>query len=119
MDRRPVRAAALLCIGKGSHQLEERSLVSDPIDLLSVYADSRQAPWATDARPSPRALAAEPVGLAALAEASGLKGRALRDVLAGQSRPRRAAREEPTALPDRTPAPIRHACAGCGAPLPS
>ena len=119
VDRRPVRAAGLLCIGKEPHHLEERSLVSDPNDQLSIHADCRQAPWATDALPGPRALAAEPDGLAALAEASRLKGRALRGVLAGRSRPRRVAREELTALLDRTPAPIPHACPGCGAPLPS
>lgn len=113
LRRRPVRAAGMLCIGKEAHRLDERSLVSDLDEVLSVYADPRRAPWAADVVPKLRALAADSGGAAKLREASGLSRRALRDVLAGRSRPREgAARALLTLAKGVTPLAGR-VCSGC------
>ncbi len=115
--QRPVRAGGAVCIGKEAHRLEERDLVTDLDDLVSVYADPRREPWTMEVLPKLRALAADLGAIAMMAERSGLKPRALRDVIAGRSRPRVRARELLTKLvATRHPHDGRR-CTGCGGPI--
>lgn len=87
-----MQAAGQVCIGKEAHRLDERDLVSRLGGLRGVYSDPRREPRATYVLPRLRAMATEPGGRNAMWEASGLSIRALRDVLAGRSRPRQVAR---------------------------
>ncbi len=52
-----------ICVGKEAHRLEERDIVTDLDDLVSIYADPRREPWAVETLPRLRALAAEPGGV--------------------------------------------------------
>lgn len=114
LSRRPVHAAGLVCIGKEAHRLEERDLVAGLDEVQSVFTDPRREPWTTHVLPRLRTLAAEPGGIDNLKAASRLKSRALRDVLAGRSRPRTAARLALAELVKEAPhAPTRR-CVGCG-----
>lgn len=114
LSRRPVYAAGLVCIGKEAHRLEERDLVAGLDELQSVFTDPRREPWTTHVLPRLRTLAAEPGGIGNLQKVTGLKSRALRDVLAGRSRPRTAARLALAELVKEAPhAPTRR-CAVCG-----
>lgn len=88
--------------------------MTDLDDLVSVYADPRREPWTANVLPRLRALAVEPSGVVMLAEASGLKPRAMRDVLAGRSRPRAAAGAALAALVAALPQPSGRRCTGCG-----
>jgi hypothetical protein len=117
LSRRPVHAAGLVCIGKEAHRLEERDLITDPDEIQSVFADPRREPWTTAVLPRLRVLAAQPEGRTAMMNASGLQSRALRDVLAGRSRPRQTARIALAALVQDADAPPERRCAGCGEPL--
>lgn len=118
-QRRPIQAAGHVCIGKEAHRLEERELITDLDEIQSTYADPRREPWTTHILPRLRAMAAEPGGIEHLAEIAGMSPRRLRDVLAGRSRPRHAAR---AALADAvTHALVQDAdvsperrCGGCG-----
>ncbi|MDQ3692160.1 MAG: hypothetical protein M3464_00835 [Chloroflexota bacterium] len=113
LSRRPVRAVGLLCIGKEAHRLEERILGVELEDLLSTYADPRREPWTADVLPKLRALAVEGGGVKMLSEASGLSPRALRDVLAGRSRPREQAMRALLALAKETTSSSGRVCLGC------
>lgn len=114
LSRRPVYAAGMVCIGKEAHRLEERDLVAGLDEVQSVFTDPRREPWTTHVLPRLRTLAAEPGGIGNLQEVTGLTSRALRDVLAGRSRPRTAARLALAELMKEAPhAPTRR-CAGCG-----
>jgi len=115
LSRRPVYAAGLVCIGKEAHRLEERDLVAGLDEVQSVFADPRREPWTTHVLPRLRTLAAVPDGMDHLKTVSGLTSRALRDVLAGRSRPRKTVRltlaemvKESTSIPTRR-------CPSCGA----
>ncbi len=114
LRRRPVRGAGTVCVGKEAHRLVERGLVADLRELLGTYADPRREPWTVDVLPKLRAVAAAPGGMAALAETSGLTPRTLRDIVAGRSRPRTAARTALVALVAEVPSPGGRRCAGCG-----
>jgi hypothetical protein len=87
LQRRIVRGAGTICIGKEAHRLEDRGLVANLDELLTTYTDPRRDLWAVDVLPRLCAIEAEAGGRARLMAASGLSERALRDVLKGRSRP--------------------------------
>ncbi len=113
LTRRSVRAGGTVCVGKEAHRLEERDIVTDLDDLVSIYADPRREPWSVDMLPKLRAVAVKSGGMGILAEVSGLKARALRDVLAGRSRPRENARLALAALVRQEALPSSRICHGC------
>jgi len=88
LQRRMVRGAGTICIGKEAHRLEDRGLVADLDELLNTYSDLRRDPWTTQVLPRLRVIAAEQGGLVGLADTVQMSERRLRDVLNGRSRPR-------------------------------
>lgn len=113
LRRRPVHAAGLVCIGKEAHRLEERDLVASIDELQSVYHDPRREPWTTHLLPMLRKIGNGPEGRKGLIDASGLQPRALRDVLSGRSRPRKAVKDALWKVAKDTVSAVR-ICTGCG-----
>ncbi len=117
LSRRPVYAAGSVCIGKEAHRLDERDLVAGLDELQSIFTDPRREPWTVHVLPRLRMLARQPGGEDALMSATGLKSRALRDVLAGRSRPRKPVRISLVELvKEYIFIPTRH-CLNCGATI--
>jgi len=112
--RRPVIAAGLVCIGKEAHRIAERDLVAGLDDLLDIHHVPRRDPWTVVVVPRLHALAGMPGGLVQLANVVGMTPRRCRDVLAGRSRPRSAARAALATVARTLPAPAPRTCPGCG-----
>lgn len=114
LHRRPVRAAGLFCIGKEAHKLEDRDLVSGLNELQSIFNDPRREPWRVDILPRLRRLAYTAVGRRQLTESTQLSSRAIRDIIAGRSTPRKSARVALAKLVTSSSNEQARECVECG-----
>lgn len=114
LNRRPVRAAGMVSIGKEAHKLEERDLVSGLDELQSVFLDPRRDPWHVVVLPRLRLLASTLDGRQRIAELTHLSSRALRDIITGRSLPRRAVRIALVRMVASELGELERRCASCG-----
>lgn len=140
LERRPVTAIAISCVGKESNRLEDRTagLIHEPSEILLNYGDPALDPWRTLVVPTLRTFST-----AEIAARASLDRRSVQRLLNGSSHPRRTHRNILTALAAElaraslvaqgiappspvlatlaiyrdSSLPVTEVCALCGAPL--
>jgi len=90
LQRRHIRIGQIKTIGKESNKLEEQiaGLIHDEQEVFTEYTDPKRDEWQTKILP-----ALKTVGRSQLEKMSGMSPSALKDILAGRSRPHRKNQE--------------------------